>query len=147
MFMPHQVAERVEVHLLVRPHPKMNGPKLMQMFKKNTGHAIMKLLGEADQRQFDQQRGLNGNTFWKYSFRSIVIDREGMLSQKIQYIHQNPVNAGYVERAEDYRWSSARLLMSGLMDEQTGLAYNEVVNSLGIWAVEGEGGPYKCPEA
>jgi putative transposase len=86
--MPHHV------HLLVRPHPKMNGPKLMQMFKKNTGQAIMKLLSETEQRQFDQQRGLNGNTFWKYSFRSIVIDREGMLSQKVNYIHQNPVKAG-----------------------------------------------------
>jgi hypothetical protein len=45
-----------------------------------------------------------------------------------------------VERAEGYLWSSARLLMSGSMDEQTGPAYNEVVNSLGTWTVEGEGG-------
>jgi len=28
--------------------------------------------------------------------------------QKVNYIHQNPVRAGLVERAEDYRWSSAR---------------------------------------
>jgi hypothetical protein len=125
----------------------MNGPKLMQMFKKNTGQAIMKLLSEAEQRQFDQQRGLNGNTFRKCSFRSIVVDREGMLSQKIDYIHQSPVKAGCVERAEEYLWSSARLLMSGSMDEQTGLAYNEVVNSLGTWTVQGNGGASACPEA
>jgi putative transposase len=28
--------------------------------------------------------------------------------QKVNYIHLNPVRAGLVERAEDYRWSSAR---------------------------------------
>ena len=27
---------------------------------------------------------------------------------KANYIHQNPVRAGLVERAEDYRWSSIR---------------------------------------
>ena len=29
--------------------------------------------------------------------------------QKVNYIHQNPVRAGLVERAEYYRWSSVRL--------------------------------------
>jgi REP element-mobilizing transposase RayT len=28
--------------------------------------------------------------------------------QRVNYIHQNPVRAGLVERAEDYRWSSVR---------------------------------------
>ena len=28
--------------------------------------------------------------------------------QKLNYIHNNPVKAGIVDRAEDYRWSSAR---------------------------------------
>jgi REP-associated tyrosine transposase len=29
--------------------------------------------------------------------------------EKVNYIHQNPVKAGLVGRAEDYRWSSARI--------------------------------------
>ena len=28
--------------------------------------------------------------------------------QRVNYIHQNPVRAGLVERAEEYRWSSIR---------------------------------------
>jgi putative transposase len=32
---------------------------------------------------------------------------EAKLGQKIAYIHANPVRAGLVSRAEDYRWSSA----------------------------------------
>jgi putative transposase len=29
--------------------------------------------------------------------------------QKVNYIHMNPVRAGFVERPVDYRWSSARI--------------------------------------
>jgi hypothetical protein len=39
----------------------------------------------------------------------LPIFSEDMLMQKVNYIHQNPVRAGLVERAEDYRWSSARI--------------------------------------
>jgi REP element-mobilizing transposase RayT len=139
--MPHHV------HLLIRPHPKMNGPQFMQVFKKKSGEAIVKLLGEAELHQFDQQRGLNGNTFWQYSFRSIVIESERMFWQKMNYIHMNPVEAGYVETPEAFRWSSARLVGEGLLSHESGLAYDEVVKSLGTWAVEGESDGNECPEA
>jgi len=33
---------------------------------------------------------------------------EAFFMQRVNYIHQNPVRAGRVERAEDYRWSSVR---------------------------------------
>jgi hypothetical protein len=32
-----------------------------------------------------------------------------MFTEKLNYIHQNPVRAGLVERATDYLWSSARI--------------------------------------
>jgi hypothetical protein len=32
-----------------------------------------------------------------------------MFMQRVHYTHQNPVRLGLVERAEDYRYSSARL--------------------------------------
>jgi len=34
---------------------------------------------------------------------------EAMFMQKVNYIHLNPVRAGLVEKATDYRWSSARI--------------------------------------
>ena len=33
---------------------------------------------------------------------------EDMFMQKVNYIHENPVRTGLVEKAEDYRWSSIR---------------------------------------
>ena len=122
--MPHHV------HLLIRPHEKMNGPQFMQRFKQQTGEAISRLLTPAELGEFDQQRGLNGNTFWKYSFRSVRIEDEPMFWQKMNYIHDNPVEAGYVELAEDYRWSSARLVGEGSLSLESGLAYQAVRDSL-----------------
>ena len=39
----------------------------------------------------------------------LSIFSEAMFMQKVSYIHNNPVRAGLVERAIDYRWSSARI--------------------------------------
>jgi hypothetical protein len=37
----------------------------------------------------------------------LSIFSEQKFMEKVNYIHQNPVKAGLVERAVDYRWSSA----------------------------------------
>jgi REP element-mobilizing transposase RayT len=39
---------------------------------------------------------------------ALPIFSESFFMEKVNYIHLNPVRAGLVERAEDYRWSSAR---------------------------------------
>jgi putative transposase len=41
-----------------------------------------------------------------------------MMRQKIDYIHQNPVKRGYVDKAEYWRYSSARDYMGdvGLLE-------------------------------
>ncbi|MBA3569673.1 MAG: hypothetical protein H0W28_10065 [Pyrinomonadaceae bacterium] len=36
------------------------------------------------------------------------LTQEDVFMQKVNYLHQNPVRAGLVEQAKDYRWSSAR---------------------------------------
>lgn len=47
-------------------------------------------------------------SLWDHHSNVFSIYSENMLMQKVNYIHQNPVEAGLVERAEDYRWSSVR---------------------------------------
>jgi putative transposase len=133
--MPHHL------HLLVRPRDDMNGPQFMQVLKKKSGEAILPRLTLEERREFDQQRGLNGNTFWKYSYRSVVVRDEAMYEQKMHYIHQNPVLAGYVEAPEDYRWSSARLVMQDLLDRELGLSYEAVVRSVASRPGEGTDEP------
>ncbi len=63
---------------------------------------------------------------WQRGYMAIEISSNNFLDQKIEYIHQNPVRAGLVNKAEDYLFSSARNYaeMEGLLD---------VVVSYGKW--------------
>ena len=47
-------------------------------------------------------------SLWQHDSDVFSIVSESTFMQKINYIHENPVRAGLVERPEDYRWSSAR---------------------------------------
>ena len=45
--------------------------------------------------------------FWQEGTHAELIFSEGMMRQKLDYIHANPVRRGYVDRAEHWRYSSA----------------------------------------
>ncbi len=45
---------------------------------------------------------------WQESFKALPLWSAWMIWQKINYIHNNPVKAGLVTSAKDYRWSSFR---------------------------------------
>lgn len=44
---------------------------------------------------------------WEHDNHYIELSSPGFMQQKIDYIHQNPVKAGWVYRPEDYVYSSA----------------------------------------
>ncbi len=56
--------------------------------------------------------------FWQEGVHPELIQGEEMMRQKIDYIHQNPVKRGYVDKAEYWRYSSARdyLGQQGLLE-------------------------------
>jgi putative transposase len=45
---------------------------------------------------------------WDHHPNAKLLTTEELVIQKVNYLHQNPVRAGLVVCAEDYRWSSAR---------------------------------------
>jgi len=61
----------------------------------------------------DQNQRSSDSQFWTHENHAIAITSEKFFLQKIIYIHQNPVRAGWVEREEDYVYSSARALYKG----------------------------------
>jgi hypothetical protein len=44
--------------------------------------------------------------FWRVDNKPIELWSNAVINQKLDYIHQNPVKAGLVFRAEDYVYSS-----------------------------------------
>ncbi|WP_031435345.1 REP-associated tyrosine transposase [Methylomarinum vadi] len=45
---------------------------------------------------------------WEEGSHPQLIESESVMRQKLDYIHQNPVKRGYVDRPEHWRYSSAR---------------------------------------
>lgn len=59
---------------------------------------------------------------WQDSFKALPLWSSWMIWQKINYIHANPVKAGLVKSAKDYRWSSFRAFY---YDSKEPLAINQ----------------------
>lgn len=55
-------------------------------------------------------KGIKKYHFWQDGNHAIFLDpyKPEMLKQRLNYSHENPVNAGIVENPEDYLYSSAR---------------------------------------
>lgn len=50
----------------------------------------------------------HGDRFWQPKYYPFQIETEAKLTEKLDYMHANPIRAGLVERAVDWPWSSAR---------------------------------------
>ena len=48
------------------------------------------------------------HSLWEHHSNSFEIKTDAVMMQKVNYIHQNPVEEGLCERPEDHRWSSVR---------------------------------------
>ena len=53
---------------------------------------------------------------WQNRFYSCVVDKNRYLWAVLRYIESNPVRAGIVKNAEEYRWSSAAFHLLGRRD-------------------------------
>ncbi len=67
---------------------------------------LMQRLGTWYAGWFNHRHGRTG-ALWEGRFRSSLLETDSYLLACMRYIENNPVRAGMVGRAEDYRWSSA----------------------------------------
>lgn len=107
VFMPEHV------HLIVYPRrPKYEVKTILKAIKEPVGRrAVRYLRAHAPQwiPRITRRRGARIEShFWQLGggFDS-NIDAPTALAQMIEYIHLNPVRRGLVERASDWKWSSA----------------------------------------
>ena len=66
--------------------------------------------------QYINRKYKRSGRLWQNRFFSTVIEEESYLWTVVRYIERNPVRAGLVQRAEDYRWSSCDAHVSGFND-------------------------------
>ncbi len=103
------------VHLLVYPtdsEPDIDG--LLSAIKRPYSFRIKQLLTEANNPLLDRLtiRERPGKMTFRYWQEGPGYDRnlrtEAPVLASIDYIHMNPVRRGLVQRASDWKWSSAR---------------------------------------
>jgi len=107
------------VHLIMGTSD-MNLQDIMRDLKKFTSKAIIDAI-KANQQESRKEwmlnifatAGFNNSNnkryqFWQQHNQPIVLNNADIFEQKINYIHENPVKAGYVDNAIDYPYGSAR---------------------------------------
>jgi putative transposase len=92
---------------------------ILRDFKKFTSKEIIKTIIEYPESRRDwlldrfefagrYDKKIKNYKFWQDGNEAKEIHSSKFLDQKIEYIHNNPVVAEYVDNAEDYKYSSAR---------------------------------------
>ncbi len=101
------------VHLLIDLQDKLSVSKYLQSLKKTVSYQAIRWIQENKPRWIPYiqtvQRGKSVFRFWLpgggYD-RNIYGDQT--LLKTMNYIHNNPVRAGLVEKPTDWKWSSAK---------------------------------------
>jgi len=61
-----------------------------------------------------QNKRSSNNQFWTHENHPESIFTLDFFNQKLNYIHQNPVRAGWVEQPEEYIYSSAKAIIKNI---------------------------------
>ena len=98
------------VHLLIRVYEGIPLGKIVQSWKSYTGRRIRPMMEEGTGGQASARRSqpTRQGGVWMREYWDRYIRDEAHFEAVVRYIHENPVKAGLVAKAEDWRWSSAR---------------------------------------
>lgn len=66
-------------------------------------------------------------SLWDHHPNIRRLTSESMLMQRVHYTHQNPVRAGLVAKAEDYKYSSARIWNGNASEDEPLLVDNDEI--------------------
>ena len=107
------------VHLIISSKEGYKQEDIIRDFKKHTSKQLLKLIEEnkAESRRnwmlwiFKKAGEKNSNNknyqFWRQDNHPIELSTNEMMEQRLDYIHNNPVEEGIVAEPEHYLYSSA----------------------------------------
>ena len=104
------------LHLIASPAPGYDLVKTLQNFKKFTAREFLQAIDEEAEsrqawlkqlfRQYGNQRG-QAHQLWSHHNRPIELYSAHVIRQKLEYLHMNPVKAGWVIDPTAWLHSSA----------------------------------------
>jgi REP element-mobilizing transposase RayT len=107
------------LHLIVSAKGEYTLPEIMRDFKKFTSKAILKQIQEEPESRREWMLKYFSETaeplkrnekfkFWQDGLHAVEIFSSNFFWEKLDYIHNNPVEEMIVAKPEDYLFSSAR---------------------------------------
>ena len=108
------------IHLICRAKEGFKLSDILRDFKRHTAKYIIKQIQENPQEsrrewllEILQKAGSKNQKnkiyqFWRQDNHPVALTKTETIDQKLDYIHNNPVEEGFVQRPEDYLYSSAR---------------------------------------
>ncbi|MFD2284716.1 transposase [Pedobacter petrophilus] len=112
------------LHMIVSMQEGKNLPDLMRDFKKFTSRKITQSIREINEsrdwllNKFSFAAKIHAKSdefkFWQDGYHPISLETNLFIEQKLDYIHRNPVEAGFVYEPEHYVYSSAINYSGGL---------------------------------
>jgi REP-associated tyrosine transposase len=92
-------------------------PEVMKTWKRLSSYYLLKRLKEISPQIVKHlQIKRNGRTvaaLWTRRYYDFYFYSSNKITEKIEYIHENPVRKGLVQNPQDYKWSSARWYLLG----------------------------------
>lgn len=107
------------VHLVFKSIKGQNPELLIGDLKRFTSQSIVKCIQENPsesrkeflldffKKEAKKSSNVNHYQFWRHDNKPIELWSNKVIQQKIEYVHNNPVEAGFVYNPEDYLYSSA----------------------------------------
>ena len=107
------------IHFILSANEGKELSAIIRDFKKHTSKELIKLIKEIPESRrewllnkfsYEAKRTKRGKDYilWQEGYHAKQLETNEFLEEKLNYIHENPVEAGFVSRAEDYLYSSAR---------------------------------------
>ncbi|WP_420582315.1 REP-associated tyrosine transposase [Reichenbachiella sp.] len=107
------------LHMIVSTAQGHDLVSTIRDFKKFTSKSLIRLIKEIPESRrewmlnkfsYEANRTQRGSDYilWKEGYHAKQIETNGFLDEKLDYIHNNPVEAGFVSEPEEYLYSSAR---------------------------------------
>jgi putative transposase len=94
------------VHALILGKENFKISPFVQVWKKTSSYRIRQFF----ERELERYEQLcpKGGPIWQARFYDYNVDSDEKLNEKIEYMHNNPVEARLVDYSVEWNWSSAR---------------------------------------
>ncbi len=93
---------------LVRDFKKFTSKKILKEIHESTQESRKEWLEMVFEYHAKYNKRVNDKQLWTHENHAVELSDNEMIDVKLEYIHQNPVKAGWVENADEYIYSSAR---------------------------------------